>query len=65
MDDEVVVVGFTHAGFIGAVSRMSGEYAQSTAKQLRKNYPKVRCMTHEEFCILQDREAEERRKRNE
>lgn len=60
MDDEVVVVGFDSAGFIGAVSRMCKDLAQSTAKQLRSHYPSVKCMTHEEFCKVQDKEREER-----
>lgn len=62
--DEVVVVGFDSAGMIAAVSRVCREIAQSTAKQLRTHYPSVRCMTHEEFCVLQDKESEERAKYN-
>lgn len=61
-NDEVVVVGFDSAGFIGAVSRMSKDLAQSTAKQLRSHYPSVKCMSNEEFCRLQDEEREERNK---
>ena len=60
--DEIVVVGFDGAGFIGAVSRVVKELAQSTAKQLRSHYPSVKCMTHEEFCQLQDKEMEERKR---
>ena len=61
-NDEVVVVGFDSAGFIGAVSRVVPEIAQSTAKQLRSHYPSVKCMTDEEFCRVQDKEKEERNK---
>ena len=64
MEDEIVVVGFNSAGMICAVSRMNKEFSQNTAKQLRSHYPSVRCMTHEEFCILQDKENEERTKLN-
>ena len=60
--DEVVVVGFDSAEMIAAVSRVVRELAPSTAKQLRTHYPSVRCMTHEEFCILQDKENKERAK---
>jgi len=60
--DEIVVVGFDSAGFIGAVSRVVKELAQSTAKQLRSHYLSVKCMTHEEFCQLQDKEMEERKR---
>ena len=61
MVDEVVVVGFDSAGFIGAVSRVVPEIAQSTAKQLRSHYSSVRCYTPDEFEALQDKEMEERK----
>lgn len=60
--DEVVVVGFDKAGLIKAVSRVCKHYAQFTARQLRSQYPSVKCMTHEEFCRIQDKEMEERNK---
>lgn len=60
MEDEIVVVAFDTAGFIRTVSRVTRNLAQSTARQLRLAYPSVRCMTHEEFCILQEKERKER-----
>jgi hypothetical protein len=60
-NEEVVVVAFDSAGYISAVTSISPEYAQSTAKQLRKGGRSVKCMSREEFTALQEREAAERK----
>ena len=64
MDDAVVVVGFDTAGRIGAVSKMDKQYADETARQLRRGYKSVKKMSEGDFQKILDKEMEERRQWN-
>lgn len=59
MGEEVVVVGFNSGGMIKAVIHMEKSCAENCARQLRRAYPSVKCMSYDEFVALQDKEQEE------
>lgn len=60
--DDVYVVCFDSAGYIGAVTSIDKEYAENAARQLRTVGRKVRCMNREKFLELQAQEEKERQK---
>lgn len=63
-EEDVYVVGFTTAGLIGTVTNIEPQYAASTAKQLRKNYPSVKTYSVEEYQNVLTEDAAARRMNN-
>ena len=59
--DDVYVVVFDSAGYMGSVTITDKERAQSMARQLRSGGRKVRCMDREKFLALQEEEQRQRK----